>query len=306
MDSIVVHDGLAPLEDGHARALVVRNVVTLDPAAALIRHQHARVQPRVDPVAAHVRVGVGEDGDAGAGVAADLVVGNHGVGGVAHQHADPLGVADQVVRQEAARVGALHHHAVPGGRGDDALIEHDPGAAFDEHRASHRRVGQVRLLPERQVSNAADHYRRGLDRRAVGADDDGGGVAAHTHQFDRLVDCDLLKVDARTDQDAVVRLAAEHRRIDGAEDAGLAAAGIDHQRRPARRRRQRDGAHDVERKPTQLLLHYVPRAGAGGGGGAAQRRGDGSRSEIGQGCGASRQRAPSRAPRPPKLELLLP
>eukprot|EP00962_Isochrysis_galbana_P030677 scaffold9957_cov107-Isochrysis_galbana.AAC.3 len=145
-----------------------------------------------------------------------------------------------------------------------------------------------------------------LDRRAVGADDDGGGVAAHTHQFDRLVDCDLLKVDARTDQDAVVRLAAEHRRIDGAEDAGLAAAGIDHQRRPARRRRQRDGAHDVERKPTQLLLHYVPRAGAGGGGGAAQRRGDGSRSEIGQGCGASRQRAPSRAPRPPKLELLLP
>ncbi len=58
----------ALLEDGDARAPVGEDVVVLDPAAALLAHEHARVHALVDLVVADERVAAGVSGEKRAAV----------------------------------------------------------------------------------------------------------------------------------------------------------------------------------------------------------------------------------------------
>eukprot|EP00967_Tisochrysis_lutea_P131772 scaffold229322_cov30-Tisochrysis_lutea.AAC.2 len=231
----------------------------------------ARVVARVDHVAAHVRVGTGENCNARPPVAADLIVGDDRVSAVANQDSHPLGIGDEVVRNEAARVEALHDDGVAGGGGNGALVEHKLCSALDQHGPSHRRVRHVGLLLEGEVGHPAHHHLRDLrlsqrgyrgewasilppadvayglaahlDRGAVHADEHRGADAAHSQDLDRFVNDHVLEIDARLDLDLIVGLAAEERRVDRAEDARHAAVHIDHVRRPPRQTCGASAAH---------------------------------------------------------------
>lgn len=149
-DGVVHHVRLAILQNGHPRARVGADAVSLHAAASQLGDEDARVLPLLDEIAGDQGRPAAEDGDAGPLVGVDDVVREDAGGVVAEEHAHALRVMDDIVRHHALRPRTFDDHGVPGAGRDIALVDEHQRPARHEHRGEDGRVGGRLVLRTHQ------------------------------------------------------------------------------------------------------------------------------------------------------------